>query len=215
MTEWESTRNSPLDSSVLVLNRFFAAMQVVTARRAFVMLCSERAEAVYVNNGNYESYDFESWRELSKMREYFKDDGDEGEWVRTITFDIRVPRVIRVLVYDRLPQADVRFNRRNIFARDDNRCQYCGRRFPMSELSLDHVVPLSRGGLTNWTNIVCACTECNKRKGGRVPGQAHMKLVQTPKKPRRSPILSMKLRQPKYTSWRHFLNEAYWSVSLK
>jgi hypothetical protein len=112
-----------LDSSVLVLNRFFAAIQVVSVRRAFLMLCSDRAEAVYVNNGNYEFYNFESWVELSRLRSSFGDDEDESEWVRTVSHDLRVPRVIRLLVYDKLPIADVRFNRRNIFARDDNRCQ--------------------------------------------------------------------------------------------
>jgi len=202
-----------LDSSVLVLNRFFTAIQVVTVRRAFAMLCSDRAEVVHVEGGNFSSYDFESWVELSQLRENFPD-GD-GDWVRTVSLEIRVPRVIRVLLYERLPQMRVRLNRRNIFARDENRCQYCGRRFPTSELSLDHVLPVSRGGTTSWENLVCACTACNKRKGGRLPSEAGMRLVRRPVKPRRSPVLRMKLRSPKYESWRHFLSEAYWSVSLK
>ncbi len=83
-----------------------------------------------------------------------------------------MPRVIRLLAYDRLPKQTVRFNRRNLFARDNNRCQYCGKRFPTSELSLDHVVPRSRGGDTTWENIVCSCVACNVRKGGRTPTSA-------------------------------------------
>jgi 5-methylcytosine-specific restriction endonuclease McrA len=202
-----------LDSSVLVLNRFFAAVQIVTVRKAFSMLCSERAEVVHVSDEGFESYDFESWVELSQFRDRFG--SDDGEWVQTISVNIRVPRVIRVLVFDKLPQGDVRFNRRNIFARDDNRCQYCGKKFPTSELSIDHVAPLSRGGKTTWTNVVCACTDCNKRKGGRYPEEAGMHLIKAPKKPNRSPVLRMKLRSPRYSSWRHFVNEAYWTVSLK
>jgi len=207
------TETAVLDSSVLVLNRFFAAVQIVTVRRAFAMLCADRAEVVHVNNGNFESYDFDSWVELSRLRDMFS--ADDGEWVHTISLNIRVPRIIRVLIYDRLPESDVKFNRRNIFARDDSRCQYCGNRFPTSEMSLDHVVPLSRGGETSWTNVVCACTDCNKRKGGRLLSEVRMRLFRYPKKPHRSPILHLKLRLPEYSSWRHFVNEAYWSVPLK
>ena len=114
-----------------------------------------------------------------------------------------------------MPRSTVKFNRRNIFARDENRCQYCGHRFPMSELSLDHVVPRSQGGPTSWDNIVCACVNCNVKKGGRTPDQAHMKLVRKPVKPRTSPLVSIKMGSSKYQSWKAFLDNAYWTVELK
>ncbi len=107
-----------------------------------------------------------------------------------------MPRVIRLLAYDRLPKQTVRFNRRNIFARDGNHCQYCGRHYPTSELSLDHVVPRSRGGETTWENIVCSCVKCNVKKGGRTPQEAHMHLVRPPVKPKRSPLLVDQAGQP-------------------
>ena len=97
--------------------------------------------------------------------------------------------------YDKLPKQTVKFNRRNIFARDNNQCQYCGKKFPTSELSLDHVVPRSQGGASTWENIVCACVDCNVRKGGRTPKQAHMSLIRKPEKPKRSPLLNLKLTQ--------------------
>jgi 5-methylcytosine-specific restriction endonuclease McrA len=123
--------------------------------------------------------------------------------------------VVRLLYYDRLPKQTIRFNRRNIFARDTNRCQYCGKKFPTSELSLDHVIPRSRGGETNWENVVCSCVKCNVRKGGRTPQEANMHLIKQPVKPKRSPLLSVKLGNPKYQSWKSFLDSAYWSVDLK
>ena len=126
-----------------------------------------------------------------------------------------VPKVIRLLFYDRLPQTRVKFNRRNIFARDESRCQYCGKKFPTPELSLDHVIPRSRGGRTSWENLVCSCTHCNARKGGRLPEEAGLKLVRKPVKPRRSPVIHLKLRSGKYQSWKQFLDHAYWSVELK
>lgn len=201
-----------LDTNVLVLNRLFMAVHVVTVRRAFSLLCKRCAEVITVHDGRYDSYDFESWREVSAFRERFAPDGD---WVRSVNFDLRVPRVIRLLAYDRLPKRHVKFNRRNIYARDENRCQYCGKRFPTNELSLDHVVPRSRGGTSCWTNLVCACLRCNVRKGGRLPSEVGMTLVRQPAEPRRSPLISLKLHQPQYRSWQAFLDHAYWSVELK
>ena len=86
---------------------------------------------------------------------------------------------------------------------------------PAGELSLDHVLPRSRGGRATWTNLVCACTKCNKRKGGRTPEEAHMTMIRKPTSPRRSPMLHIHLRSPKYVSWKSFLDNAYWSVELR
>jgi 5-methylcytosine-specific restriction endonuclease McrA len=113
--------------------------------------------------------------------------------------------VIRLVRFDRVPRQALRFNRRNLLARDGNCCQYCGRSHPASQLSLDHVVPRSRGGQTSWDNVVCCCVSCNTRKGGRTPQEARMRLIRAPVKPRHNPLLSMKLSNPKYASWRTFL----------
>jgi 5-methylcytosine-specific restriction endonuclease McrA len=202
-----------LSASVLVLNRFYMAVHVVSVRRAFALLCRELAEVVHIEQGQYANYNFDSWREISELKASYKTPHDD--WIRAVNFEIKVPRVIRLLFYDRLPKQTIRFNRRNIFARDANRCQYCGRRFPTSELSLDHVIPRSRGGETSWENIVCSCVKCNVKKGGRTPHEASMQLVRPPVRPKRSPLLSIKLGNPKYESWKTFLDNAYWSVDLK
>ncbi len=208
-----ATTANPLAVSVLVLNRFYAAVHVVNVRRAFALLFRDLAEVVHVEDGQYANYNFDSWREISELKAEFKE--PEEDWVRAVNFELQVPRVIRLLAYDRLPKHQVRFNRRNLFARDGNRCQYCGRRFSTSELSLDHVIPKSRGGGATWENIVCSCVRCNIRKGGRTPTEARMKLIKPPVRPKRSPLLTMKLGNPKYESWKTFLNSAYWSVDLQ
>lgn len=206
--------HSPLEASVLVLNKMFMAVHVISVRRAFCLLCKELAEVVTLEDGQYMTYDFETWREVSEYRaKNFRQEDDD--WVRTATTEIQAPRVIRLLSYERVPKQSVKFNRRNIFARDGNQCQYCGKKFPTSELSLDHVLPRSQGGRTTWENIVCACVDCNVRKGGRTPKQAHMMLIRKPEKPKRSPLLSMKLSQKKYETWQSFLDSAYWNVELK
>jgi 5-methylcytosine-specific restriction endonuclease McrA len=205
--------NSALEASVLVLNKLFMAVHIISVRRAFCLLCKDLAEVVSLEDGQFASYNFRSWREVSEYRaRHFREEDDD--WIRTSNSEIQVPRVIRLLAYEKLPRQTVKFNRRNIFARDNNQCQYCGRKFPTSELSLDHVIPRSQGGQSTWENIVCACVACNVRKGGRTPKQAHLSLIRKPEKPRRSPLLNLKLTHRKYQSWKTFLENAYWSVEL-
>jgi 5-methylcytosine-specific restriction endonuclease McrA len=201
-----------LDSNVLVLNRHYMAVRVVGARRAFSLLFRQLAEVVAYEEGTYANYDFHSWCEVSQFKRQFEPEG--YDWVATLNFDVAVPKIIRLLFYDRLPRSDVKFNRRNIFARDENRCQYCGKKFPTKELSLDHVVPRSMGGRSVWENVVCACVQCNVRKGGRTPEQARMTLTRRPVKPRRNPLIHVHLGHQRYHSWKQFLDHAYWSVEL-
>ena len=207
---------SALNSHVLVLNKLWMAVRVVDARRAFSLVIKDLAEVIRVDDGSYTGHDFDSWTEIAQMRANYEDFAHHHyEWVRTVRMDIAVPKVIRLLGYDRLPKQDVKLNRRNIFARDHNRCQYCGHQFPTSELSLDHIVPRSQGGGSSWTNLVCCCVTCNTQKGGRTPQQAHMKLITKPIKPKNHPVISVRLGHEKYESWKQFLDHAYWSVELK
>ncbi len=202
-----------LSASVLLLNRLYMAIRVINARRAITLVYRQLAEIVAVEDGEFLSYDFNDWIEVSEAKSVFEP--EQHDWIRTVRFQIAVPKIIRLLDYDRLPKAVVKLNRRNLYARDRNHCQYCGRKYPTSELSLDHVVPRSQGGGNSWSNIVCACLRCNVRKGGRTPFQANMKLIARPTRPRRSPILTVKLSDSRYASWKQFLDFAYWNVELK
>jgi 5-methylcytosine-specific restriction endonuclease McrA len=202
-----------LDARVLVLNKLFVAVRVVSARRAFTMLCREMAEIIHVEDGQYVNYDFATWTEVSEFRHQYE--LEQHDWVSTVRYEIAVPRIIRLFGYDRLPVQRVKLNRRNLFARDRNQCQYCGRHFPTSELTLDHVTPRTQGGGDTWENLVCACVPCNARKGGRTPEQARLKMIRRPIKPKRNPLISVRLGNEKYRSWKAFLDEAYWSVELR
>jgi 5-methylcytosine-specific restriction endonuclease McrA len=204
---------SALDCNVLVLNKHYMALRVVGARRAFSLLARELAEVVYCEQGRYANYNFQSWCEVSQFQREFQPDAHD--WVSTVNFYVAVPRIIRLLFYDHLPRGQVKFNRRNIYARDGNKCQYCGKVFHTSELSIDHVVPRSLGGTSVWENVVCACTKCNVKKGGRTPHQANMALITKPVKPNRNPVLHLHLNHNRYQSWKQFIDNAYWSVELK
>lgn len=204
-----------MQSSVLVLNRLWVAIQVISVRRAFCLLAKDQAEVIHPENGTCTAYNFESWQEVSAFKSMQTARPEHEDWIRAVNFEIEVPRVIRLLEYDAFPRNVVKFNRRNIFLRDENRCQYCGHKFPTHQLSLDHVNPRSRGGGATWENIVCACLKCNVRKGGRTPTEAGMRLIRRPSKPKRSPLLCQQLTSVKYQSWKQFLDEAYWTVELK
>ena len=202
-----------LDDKVLVINKLYSAIRVINARRAFTLLVGERAEVISVENGQYLNYNFASWTDIASLQKEFEP--DSHSWVSTPSFEIAVPKIIRVLGYDRLPRQQVKLTRRNIFARDRNRCQYCGKSFSTCELSLDHVIPRVQGGENSWNNIVCACVKCNMKKGGRTPKQAHLKLIRPPIKPKRNPTVTIRLGENKYHTWKAFLDNAYWHVELR
>lgn len=207
-----------LSANVLVLNKFYQAIRVINVRRAFCMLAREMAEVVHIETSDkgqsiWQNLDLTEWTELSQLKREFEPDG--FDWINTVRMQIAVPKIIRLLGYDKLPRQEVKFNRRNIFARDSNKCQYCGKKFSTQDLSLDHVVPRSQNGKSTWDNIVCCCIKCNVKKGGRTPEQAHMHLITKPVKPKRSPVISVKLADERYRSWKQFLDEAYWTVELK
>ena len=197
--------SAAMQTSVLALNRLYLAIHVVSARRAFCLLCKGLAEVVHVEDGTYLAYDFEGWREYCSLRIAMGEAHDTDDWIAAVNFRIQIPRVVRLLNYDRVPRNAVKFSRRNVFLRDEHRCQYCGRRFGVHNLSLDHVIPRSRGGQTTWENIVAACLKCNVQKGGRTPKEAGMTLCRPPHKPAQNPVLSHQLSTPKYACWKNFL----------
>jgi 5-methylcytosine-specific restriction endonuclease McrA len=197
-----------LNSQVLVLNRLWQAVNICSARRAFALVYAGHAHVVSSDEAsNFMTHDFESWRDFSTT-------APEQEMVTTISWKIRVPRVIVLLFFDRLPKKEVKFTRHNVFERDKNTCQYCGHVFERSDLNLDHVVPRERGGTTTWENVVCSCIPCNTRKGNRLPQEAHMHLIRKPKRPKWRPFVHVTFSAPQHESWRHFVDLAYWNVEL-
>jgi len=196
-----------LNENVLVLNRLWQAINVCTVERAFTLLYSGHAEVVVENGGEFQTFDFHEWRD-------FTQDHDGDDVVHTVSFKIRIPRVILLLFFDRLPHKEVKFTRHNIFERDRNTCQYCGKRFDRRELNLDHVIPRDRGGTTTWENIVCACILCNTRKANRTPQEAGMHLIRKPKRPKWRPFVNVTIASVAHDSWKHFLDLAYWNVEL-
>ena len=194
-----------LNTSVLVLNRIYQPVHVTSVKRAFSLLYQGIAKAI---DDQYKLYEFSDWAELSAA---------EHDSVGTINRRIRIPRVLVLSAYEHLPKGRVRFSRLNIYARDGDTCQYCGRKLARNELNLDHVIPRTQGGKTSWENVVCSCVPCNLRKGGRTPDQAHMTLLKRPLRPRWTPFFRGSARRVTYREWLPFLTLAeasYWNVEL-
>lgn len=161
---------------VLVLNQTYEPINVCGARRAVRMMLLGKAETIEV----------------------------DGFMVRSERLNFRLPVVIRLLRYVRVPRkAEAPFSKKNVFRRDGHTCQYCG---SPNELTLDHIYPLSRGGRTTWENVVCCCRKCNARKGNRLPEAAEMRLLRPARKPR---YYSFEWMNPRMTASPHLRWEKY------
>ncbi|HNC75131.1 MAG TPA: HNH endonuclease [Elusimicrobiota bacterium] len=198
-----------MSGDVLVLNRQFYAIQITSLKRALTLLYLDHAHVV---DQEYRTYSFDSWRELSTGRAE-----NPAGFIRTPSFNLAIPEVIALRVFDRLPLSQVKFTRRNIYEHYGYRCCYCGVKFSTENLNLDHVVPRCREGATTWENIVTSCIPCNLKKGSRLPEEAGMKLLIHPSRPKWKGPASLvfrshfKVRQ----SWQRFVDNAYWNSELE
>jgi len=162
----------------LLLNSTFEPLKVVTWKKAILLVMLGKVEVI-------EEYE---------------------RTIRGIYLSIRLPAVIRLQRFIRRGRPIVKFSRQNLYVRDRGVCQYCGDLFEYKELTYDHVVPRSRGGQTEWTNVVTCCTACNLKKGGRTPEEAGMPLIKKPKAPIWIPLMTMSLGicDPP-SSWKDYL----------
>jgi 5-methylcytosine-specific restriction endonuclease McrA len=186
-----------LSLPVLVVNRCFSPVSVVPVRRAMVLLFTGAAQVL----DGADFFDFRRWRALPIRA--------DDHALPVVGGALRVPRVLHLLRYDRVPRVPVHLTRRNLLLRDHHQCQYCGARPGPRLLDLDHVVPRSRGGADSWENLVVACRPCNLRKGRSTPEEVGMKLSRRPERPRWTTsaqiLLSTRLR---FSEWQPFLGEA-------
>ncbi len=149
----QESNGQVLHAPVLVLNASYEPINVCAARRAIVLVLKGVAMT----------------------------EEENGHFLHAARLAIRVPSVIRLLEYRRIPHQSRALSRKNILLRDRNACQYCGEVLPSSELTLDHVVPRSRGGASTWENLVACCHPCNRQKGNQLPGEAGMMLLREPR----------------------------------
>ena len=199
-----------LDEPVLVLNRLWQAINVIGARRAFALLARGHAHVVHAQADDYRVFSLMDWMDYSHHNPPLS----SFEGVRTASRFVRLPRVILLTYFDQLPRKELKLTRSNVFKRDKNTCQYCGRHLPSEQLNLDHVIPRADGGRTTWENIVCSCIPCNTRKANRLPHEAGLRLIRKPVRPKWRPVISLVLEDEHRERWKDFLDLAYWNVEL-
>lgn len=199
---------SVLDRQTLVLNRLWQPVNTCSARRAVTLIFLGHAQVVSADEqNNFYTYDLEAWVDCSRR-------GPNDEVIRAVSACFRVPEIIVLSMFDRLPKKQVKLNRENIYRRDGYRCQYCGEQFDARDLNLDHVTPREKGGKTTWENLVCSCIPCNTRKANKLPSEAKMFPRRQPKPPSWRPLFSTTPRPFRYKSWSHFLEPGQGKVEL-
>lgn len=191
-----------LDRPTLVLNRNWQPVGVATVAKSLVKVWNEVARIV--DPADYQLYTWEDWAELTPT--------DGEPFISTARLKLRVPEVVTLTSYDRLPTNAVTFSRRNVFKRDRFTCQYCGGQPGGEELTIDHVIPRAQGGTSTWENCVLACIDCNSVKADRTPDQARMPLKRSPERPIWKPLYAA--HGSRVDSWSKFVSEAYWTVEL-
>lgn len=212
-----------LELPTLILNKSWQAVNASTVRDALGNVFSDRARILHPVE--YTQHDFDSWMQLPV---------DEDEpFIRTVSGKIKVPEIIVLRKYNKIRNQPVIFSRRNLWKRDRFMCQYCGGKPASDDITIDHVLPKSRGGTSCFSNCVLACVECNKRKDNHTPEEAGMKLFRlvkdkegklvkqyykVPKTPRWSPMFAVR-RQHIPASWNNFVSQTiddlYWDTELE
>ena len=188
---------SALSQRALVLNRSWFVISTTTVRQALTLLFKGSARAVCAES--YELHSFESWLE--------REAAPEAPTIATTRRSIPLPEVIVLTNYDGVPKAGSGFSRRGLLQRDRHTCQYCERWMRTGGLTIDHVLPRSRGGETSWENCVAACAPCNSRKGNRTPEEANMPLRTRPRRPSNAHVRGTAGAEQR-AAWRPFLKRS-------
>ena len=216
-----------ISKKVLVLNKNWCAVGVVKLQRAMTLLFTEyddgEPKAKIITPPPMGGYEVWTWKDWSDLRPRFGEDG-----LVSSTLIYRIPEVLILTRHDAPPKRQVNFCRKSIWKRDNFTCQYCGKRPPQDECTLDHILPKSLGGGTSWSNCVLACYQCNTQKADRRPEDAYrpkdkekskrwigpspMRLLQTPQKPEYSVI---KDRTKVLDTWKHWIDKLYWEIPLE
>ncbi len=220
---------------VLVLNKTTSPIAVVTLERAMILVCSSYDEKGNEPKAEIVDSDFQlfTWKQWAQL---IPSNGEET--IRSARASFRIPEIIRLTRYNKLPQQRLHISRRAIYRRDNNKCQYCGSRPGTTELSIDHIYPRSKGGRTSWENCLLACTSCNRWKADSLPSKKVF--IETSENgkteavtyytvtfdsgKKRWQVTVKEPKKPKFTfykgdyrckSWEAILGEAYWSIDLQ
>lgn len=183
-------------SHTLILNKLWYPINLVPAIRAICMVFEGTANAI---DDYYTQHDFESWVNTQDT------DSDDG-YIQSSSCRIKIPKVIVLNGYDKIPKTKVRLSKANIYKRDAFTCQYCGKLASKARLTIDHIYPKSKGGDTSWMNCVACCVYCNTKKADKILEKSGLKLIRKPFEPEGRHIANFYFEQHKIPAWENFMS---------
>lgn len=185
-------------NTVLVLNKNWQAVGIKSPADSFAMLVTDVATGLDIRGSDYMTpVRWKDWIQLPI--------GDEDEFVQTVNQRIKIPKVIILSKYDKVPKKRPRFSQKNIWIRDNFTCQYTGKKLKPGEGNIDHIVPKSRGGETAWENCVLACRKVNAKKADSTPEEVGLKLLKKPEPPKELPVFHYITNKHNIKEWELFI----------
>lgn len=207
---------SILDQKIVhVINKQWKPISKTTVRKAINKTLNGRYQIV---GEHWSLFDFSGWIDHWNDAKRVAKFAENVQMIKIGNMRIAVPLLVKCTDYNGgfdVSDKPVQFTRRNIFLRDNNTCQYCGKNLPSDQLNLDHIIPKSRGGLTNWENIVLSCVRCNQKKANRTPREANLKLRSQPYHPTRRDLgILHDNTLSKKDPWEVIMDLMYWNTEL-
>jgi 5-methylcytosine-specific restriction endonuclease McrA len=185
-------------STVLVLNKNWQAVGIKNPADTFAMLMTDTATGLDIRGSDYMvPLRWDEWLELPIE--------EDDLYVQTVNKKIKIPKVIILSKFDRVPKKRPRFSQKNIWIRDNFTCQYTGKKLRPGEGNIDHVVPKSRGGSTAWENCVLACKQVNAKKADATPEEVGLRLLKKPETPKELPVFHYITNKHNIKEWEIFL----------
>jgi 5-methylcytosine-specific restriction endonuclease McrA len=190
--------SSILQRRVLVLNKNWQAINTSTAGHAISLVFAGQAKGILIENGHISSLEWSEWKNIELL--------DTDVTINTVTSRIKIPNIIVLCFYDKIPKQAVKLTQNNLWERDKFTCQYTGVKVNKSTGNIDHIVPRSLGGKTTWENCVIACKEINDKKSDRTLEQAGLVLIKNPTKPKTMPVSFFIKNNERNSDWNWFLH---------
>jgi len=190
-----------LNSHVLVLNKSWVSMGTTTVKNAVILLMRNSAKVLAAET--YLTYTWDEWLDSAPEMKEAK------SYIKTPSISIPTPEIIILSNYDDIFRTTIKFSTKAVYRRDNFTCAYCNHRKKVEDLSIDHIIPRSRKGGTNWLNCITACFTCNNKKGDSTPSEASLKLHFKPKVPKWSPVIQVR-SESRPNSWKKLVKEDQW-----
>jgi len=185
------------DRIVLILNKHWIPVNITSVKHSLSLMYTDNAKGVVVDKDLVVSLSWNEWKKLDASNDDFN--------IKTIQKQIKVPKVIVLNHYDKIPRQAVKFTQKNLWLRDNFTCQYTGKKLTKLTGNIDHVIPKSQGGKTSWENCVIAHKQINDKKADKTPEQAGLRLTKTPAAPKLMPVSFYIINKNKIKEWELFL----------